>query len=216
MPKSMEQPNEYIREEEELLSRLLTTLNTWWIKGTYPFSTIGQSVRFHYACEISRRIATRISLGNKIEIGRHSWITCGAEGPHEQKIVIGDNCRIGPCCTISSKNSIQLERGVVLASDVLIQDHAHAYEDVSRPVRVQGPTSGGKIRIGEGCLIGRGAAIVCGRGELVIGKNSVVAPDAVVMSSFPPSSVLSGNPARATPQSSNGTNLIAKEATGRT
>jgi serine acetyltransferase len=212
----MDQPDESIRENEELLSRLLTTLNTWWLTGTYPFANTGRSVTFNYASEISRKVATRISLGNQIEIGRHAWITCGAEGPHQQKIVIGDNCRIGPCCTISSKNSIQLERGVVLTSDVLIQDHAHAYEDVSRPVRAQGPTSGGKIRIGEGCLIGRGAAILSGRGELVIGKNSVVAPDAVVMSSFPPSSVISGNPARATPRSSNAKNLVAKDATGRT
>jgi acetyltransferase-like isoleucine patch superfamily enzyme len=215
MSRSIDQSCENPRENEDLFSRLLTTLNTWWLTATYPFASTGQGVKFHYASEISRKVATRISLGNQIEIGRHAWITCGAEGPHQQKILIGDNCRIGPCCTISSKNSIQLEQGVALAPDVLIQDHAHAYEDVSRPVRMQGPTSGGKIRIGEGCRIGRGAAILSGRGELVIGKNSVVAPDAVVMTSFPPNSVISGNPARAMPLPGDAKHFVAKDAAGR-
>jgi acetyltransferase-like isoleucine patch superfamily enzyme len=106
-----------------------------------------------------------------------------------------------------------LERGVVLASDVLIQDHAHAYEDVSRPIKLQGPTPGGQIRIGEGCHIGRGAAILGGRGEIVIGKNCVVVPDAVVMSSFPPNSMISGNPARAVDHSCVANDLKGRDST---
>ena len=55
---------------------------------------------------------------------------------------------------------------------------------------------GGTIRIEQGCWIGHGAAIVCGQGELVLGRNSVVAANALVTRSFPPYSVIVGNPAR--------------------
>jgi len=78
----------------------------------------------------------------------------------------------------------------------LIMDHNHEYEDVTLPITKQGITQGGTIRIEQGCWIGHGAAIVCGQGELVLGRNSVVAANALVAKSFPPYSVLVGNPAR--------------------
>jgi len=57
-------------------------------------------------------------------------------------------------------------------------------------------TEGGRIRIGQGCWIGHGAAIVCSRGDLVLGRNCVVGANAVVVKSFPAYSVISGNPAK--------------------
>ena len=79
-------------------------------------------------------------------------------------------------------------------------DHGHAHEDITLPIKHQGITAGGRIRIEQGCWIGRGAAIVCSQGELVLGRNSVVAVNAVVTRSFPPYSVIVGNPARAVKQ----------------
>jgi acetyltransferase-like isoleucine patch superfamily enzyme len=114
----------------------------------------------------------------------------------EPTIVIDDNCYIGADSIISAKNMIHIERDVLVAQSVLIQDHNHAYEDVNQPIRDQGITSGGRIRIGQGSWIGHGAAIVCNEGELVLGRNCVVAANALVTRSFPPYSVIVGNPAR--------------------
>jgi acetyltransferase-like isoleucine patch superfamily enzyme len=75
-------------------------------------------------------------------------------------------------------------------------DHNHAYEDVELPIRLQPATPGGRIRIEQGCWIGQGAAIVCDKGELVLGRNCVVAANALITRSFPPNSVIVGNPAR--------------------
>jgi acetyltransferase-like isoleucine patch superfamily enzyme len=74
-------------------------------------------------------------------------------------------------------------------------DHNHAYEDIEIPIIEQGITEGGRIRIGEGSWIGRGAAILCSRGELTIGRHCVVSANSVVMRSIPDYSVVFGTPA---------------------
>lgn len=190
------QESDRFEDHERLFSRILTRLSSLWVTATYPFANKGRDLSFHHASEISRRLAPRIRLGSRVEIGKHAWLHI--EGHDEIGITIEDDCRVAARCTISARNSIHLERNVVLAFDVLVMDHAHAYEDVSRPIKEQGTTPGGRIRIGEGCRIGRGAAILCSnKGEVVLGRNCLVVPHAVVTRSFPPDSILSGNPARA-------------------
>lgn len=184
-------------DHEGFFSRVLTKLNSLWVSVTYPFASCGRNLSLHYASEISRTLATRIQLGTRVAIGKHTWFHLGMEGEHTIKIAIEQDCRIGARCTMSAKNSVHLERNVMLASDVLVMDHNHAYEDVTTAIWRQGPTPGGRIRIGEGCRIGQGAAILCDKGDLVLGQNCEVAPGAVVTRSFPADSVISGNPARA-------------------
>jgi acetyltransferase-like isoleucine patch superfamily enzyme len=189
-----------LEDHEGLFSRVLTRLNSLWVAATYPFGGKGRNLSLHYASEISRSLATRMRLGNHVEIGKHTWFhtwfTLGTEGNREIKITIDDDCRIAARCTITAKNSIHLERNVVIGSDVLIMDHNHAYEDVTTPIKYQGVTPGGRIRICEGCRIGQGAAVLCDKGELVLGRNCAVTPGTVVTRSFPRDSVLAGNPAR--------------------
>jgi acetyltransferase-like isoleucine patch superfamily enzyme len=88
-----------------------------------------------------------------------------------------------------------LERDVLVGQMVLIVDHNHAYEDITVPVVAQGITEGGTIRIGQGTWIGHGASIICPRGQLKIGRNCVIAANAMVMRSIPDYSVVTGNPA---------------------
>jgi acetyltransferase-like isoleucine patch superfamily enzyme len=190
-----------VDDREGSFSRVLTKLNSRWVVATYPFAGVGSGLSLHYQSEISRSLAPHIWLGNQVEIGKHTWFHTwsipGIEGHRALKIFIGDNCRIAARCTITAANSVYFEPNVALASDVLVMDHAHAYEDVTIPIKAQGTTAGGRIRIEEGCRIGQGATILCSnKGELVLGRNSVVTPGAVVTRGFPPGSVLSGNPAR--------------------
>jgi acetyltransferase-like isoleucine patch superfamily enzyme len=113
----------------------------------------------------------------------------------EPTIIIDDNCSIGYGTIISGKNSVHLERDILVGQHVVIQDHNHAYEDIDTPIINQGITEGGRIKIGEGSWIGRGAAILCSRGELRIGRHCVVSANSVVTRSIPDYSVVFGIPA---------------------
>jgi len=195
IPGSVRQIYNRFEDQEGFFPRILTKLNSLWVSATYPFARKGRNMSLHYGSDISRRLAPLIRLGNRVKIGNRAWLSHGWED-NETKITIDDDCRIGARCTISAKNSIHLERDVILGSDVLLIDNNHVYEAKATPISQQGTSAGGRILVREGCRIGHGVAILCERGELVVGRNCVVSLGAVVLRSFPPDSVLSGNPAR--------------------
>lgn len=180
----------------QLLPRALTKLNSIWISLTYPFASKGRNLSFHFTSELDRQRAVRISLGSSVSLKKDAWLNVATEDPTgEPVIVIDDNSHLGYGSIVSAKNRIHIERNVIIAQSVLIIDHNHFYEDVGLPVMEQGLNDGGRIRIGEGSWIGHGAAIICPRGELTIGRNCVVAANAVVTRSVPPYSVVFGSPA---------------------
>lgn len=180
-----------------LIPRILTKLHSLWLSWTYPFASVGHHFSVHYSCDIRRAIAGSIKIGNDVLVGRNGRVDVPQDPTrNEPVIVIDDRCTIGPRATVLAINKIHIERDVIFGPSVLLMDHDHEFKDVTVPIGRQGTTKGGTIRIEEGCWIGFGAAIVCSRGELVIGRNSVVGANSVVTRSVPPCSVVTGNPAR--------------------
>jgi acetyltransferase-like isoleucine patch superfamily enzyme len=180
----------------DLFPRGLTKLYSLWLRRTYPFASVGRDVSFHFTSRVSRQRAPRVSIGNSVSVSEHVWLNVATDDPTgEPTIVIDDNCVVASGSIISAKNRIRLERDVNVAQQVLIMDHNHAYEDIEIPIIQQGITEGGTILIGEGSWIGHGAAIVCSRGELTIGRHCVVAANSVVTRSIPDYSVVFGVPA---------------------
>lgn len=179
-----------------LIHRGINKLHTIWLQSTYPFKSCGRGLSIHYPCELSRQAAVWIRLGDSVMIRKDAWLNVVPGGDSESKIIVDDNSVIGARNMISSKNSIHIERDVILSASVLIQDHAHGFENVSLPIREQGVTAGGRIRIEQGCWIGYGAAILCNHGDLVIGRNTVIGANSVVTRSVSSYSVAVGNPAR--------------------
>lgn len=185
-----------------MIPRILTKLYSLWVSATFPFAACGRHLSIHHSVELHREAAPAIELGDDVIIAKDAWLNVekNASQPGDPTIEIDDDCVIARRVQISARNSIHLEHDVILSASVVIMDHNHAYEDVTRPIREQGITSGGRIRIEAGCWIGHGAAVICDHGELVIGHNSVIAANAVVSRSCPPYSVVSGNPARVVKQ----------------
>jgi acetyltransferase-like isoleucine patch superfamily enzyme len=198
-----------------LVTRAATRLYSRWLTRTYPFARAGHNISIQYPCVISKEVANYISLGSDIIIHKDAWLNIVDGGCNDIKIIVEDNCRIGARDTISARNLVHIERDVMIATSVLIQDHHHAYEDPEVPICDQGVTPGGQIRIERGCWIGKGAAIVCNEGELVIGRNSVIGSNALVTRSCKPGSVIVGNPGRLARQFDPGRNTWIGGEAGR-
>ncbi len=197
MSPSNNRTNCFCEDPLDLVPRALTKLYSIWISQTYPLAKKGRNLSFHFTSQLNRQRASRISLGNSVSLRKGAWLNAAVDDSHgEPVIVIEDNCAIGPSSVISAKNQIYIEHDVLVAGAVLIMDHNHSYEDINVPIINQGITEGGRIRIGSGCYIAHGAAILCPRGELTIGRNCVIAANSVVTRSIPDYSVVVGLPAR--------------------
>jgi acetyltransferase-like isoleucine patch superfamily enzyme len=177
-----------------LLLRAATKLHSLWLSYMYPFASTGRNVSIHFPCNLSRPSASHIRLGNAVIIGKDSLLYIVRDEVNDVKLAIDDNCVIGARGVISAKNLIHIERDVIMGTSVLIQDHQHTHDRLDLPIRAQGVTAGGRIRIERGCWIGQGAIIVCNEGEMVIGHNSVVGANSLVARSLPPFSVVVCNP----------------------
>jgi acetyltransferase-like isoleucine patch superfamily enzyme len=184
--------------------RALTKLYSMWVSMTYKFISLGKKVSLHHTCDVKN--PHLMEIGNSVIVHKDVWLhawrgeNSSVRGDKEAVLTIGDGVLVGRRSHVTARNRIRIERDVILSAGVLIQDHGHKYEDVTLTIREQGITDGGTIRIGEGAWIGQGAAIICEKGELTLGRNCVVAANAVVTKSAPDYSVVLGNPARVVKQ----------------
>lgn len=191
-----------IADPFEGIARLTSNLYSLWLVHTYPFASIGGNFYAHYRVDLARPAARYISFGNDITVDKDVWfnIPVGALSDHGPVLVLEDGCKFSRRCIISAKNNVHIGPNCMFGPSVFITDHNHAYQDVTVPISDQGVTEGGKIQIEEGCWIGFGAAVICEKGDLVIGRKSIIGANSLVSRSIPPYSVAIGHPARVVKQ----------------
>lgn len=181
----------------EWFDHVLPILNTLWLRTTYPFVRLGRHASIHHTCELRRSFSNRIEIGDSVYLGPDVWLNIPERSADPAPVLtIGNGCKIGRRCMVSAKNRVRLDEDVLLGPGVLITDHSHEFSNIDLPIVKQGITAGGTVHIERNCWIGFGAAIVCTSGDLVVGRNSVVATNAVVTRTVPPFCVVAGNPAR--------------------
>jgi len=136
------------------------------------------------------RNTKNISVGDYVSIGDNVWIDAISKGV----IRIGSHVSLSQNVHIASSFSVTIEDGCLIGSDVLITDHNHSFSMESaaiypknRPLNVKG-----KTHIGRNTWLGDNVKILSG---VVLGENTVVAANSVVISSFPGNVVLAGTPA---------------------
>jgi len=165
------------------------------------FDYMGKDVIIAPSCEISRRAAPYIYLGDGVRLARDVWLNVPHEAPppieNRPIIKVGSGAFIGRRSFISGIHSVDIGPDVVFGPGVFITDHSHEYQSNEIPIKHQGVTEGGRIVIEGGCWFGHNSAVVTHKGrQIKIGKNSVIGTNAVVTGSFPPYSILIGVPAR--------------------
>jgi acetyltransferase-like isoleucine patch superfamily enzyme len=107
--------------------------------------------------------------------------------------VISSGSYIGRFVQINAWHEVIIEQNVLIADRVYISDSEHNFRDRQIPIRLQGESYKGAVRLRSGCWIGIGAVILPG---VTVGRNSVVAANAVVREDVPDFTVVGGIPAR--------------------
>jgi acetyltransferase-like isoleucine patch superfamily enzyme len=135
----------------------------------------------------------RIAIGSDVYVGAGSWLQV-LEGPDRGvALSIGDGTSIAGGCVLSAAASVRLGSKVLLARNVYIADHSHAYADTETAVLDQGIRDVSRVEVGDGAWLGQN--VVVGPG-VRIGRGAVVGANSVVLGDVPDFSVAVGAPAR--------------------
>lgn len=133
----------------------------------------------------------RISIGNDVYVGAGSWLQT-LEGPgHQGELAIGDGTSIAGSCVLSAARSVRLGRKVLLARNVYISDHIHAYADTREAVLDQGLTRLEPVEIRDGAWLGQNVVVCPG---VTIGEGAAVGANSVVLEDVPAHSLAVGAP----------------------
>ncbi|HWF19902.1 MAG TPA: acyltransferase [Verrucomicrobiae bacterium] len=134
-------------------------------------------------------------LGKKVIVARDCWIqTIGKSAEDfEVKLIIGAQTGIGMGASISAARMVTIGQNVLLARNVYISDHAHAYENIRVPIMKQGITEPKPVRIGDYTWLGQNVVVLPG---VSIGQHCVIGANSVVNKSIPDFCVAAGAPAR--------------------
>jgi lipopolysaccharide O-acetyltransferase len=132
-------------------------------------------------------------IGDDVFVGPGSWLQVLDENGADVAIEIGHGTSIAGGCVISAASSVRLGRKVLIARNVYISDHIHAYDDTTRAVLDQGVTRIEAVEIGDGAWLGENVVVCPG---VSVGRGAVVGANAVVTDDVPDYSLAVGAPAR--------------------
>lgn len=135
-----------------------------------------------------------VQVGNRVHVGRRAWLNAKDDrGDGAPTLSIGDGTYIGRDAQINAWRSVHIGRDVLIADRVFISDADHNCADAAKPIRLQGDRFVGPVELHDGCWIGIGAVILPG---VTVGRNAVVAANAVVTRDVPARVIVGGVPAQ--------------------
>jgi maltose O-acetyltransferase len=154
---------------------------------------------------IAKRFPTQPVPGWKAGYSLRRWLvarivlSCGAD------VLVKQNCYFGTGASLRIGNRAQLGQNaridqdvtlgddVVMGPDVIIMTAAHAFDDPTVTVRLQGSLPRQPVIVGNDVWLGARVVILPG---VSIGDGAVVGANAVVTKDIPPLAIAAGNPAR--------------------
>lgn len=132
-----------------------------------------------------------ITISKGVVVQRHGWLLAMKNEEQVPELVIGTGCAIGDFAHISCVKKVVLEDHVLLANRVYISDNQHGFSDIHKPIMHQPVRFTNEVVLGKGCWIGENACIMAS-----VGRNSIVASNAVVTKPIPDFCVAGGVPAK--------------------
>ena len=136
-----------------------------------------------------------VFLSDHVIVNRDSWIHAieDSDQPGPPELTLGSHVSIGMGATISVVRRIVLGEYVLLARNVYISDHGHAFEDVDVPITLQGVAGVAEVEVGAHSWLGQNVCVMPG---VRIGRHCVIGANSVVTRDVPDCCVAVGAPAR--------------------
>lgn len=167
----------------------LAKLYTWWRRG--EFAAWGPGSYLKPPATI--RGADRIRVGANVFLREHCWLNATASrSDGSASLTIGDRTYVGRFSHINAYQDVTIESDVLIADRVFISDVDHTFHDRTTPIIHQPAEFQGPVVLKSGCWIGIGAVVLPG---VTVGRNAVVAANAVVTRDVPDYAVVGGVPA---------------------
>jgi acetyltransferase-like isoleucine patch superfamily enzyme len=133
-----------------------------------------------------------VALGENVIIGRNAWFDI-SKYTRGGQILIGDGTQIGRNAVLSACKKISIGKKCLVSYGATFVDHDHDVFDLEISPMDAGITNGKEVIVEDECFIGAHSFILKG---VRLGRHCVVGASSVVTKSFPPYSVIAGNPAR--------------------
>lgn len=170
-----------------LRTRLFTLLLSSQFKEMGADARISPPFRFYGL--------NQMSIGKGVIIHRDCWLQTipTPDDSDVAKLVIQSHAGIGMGASISAARQVVIGEYVLLARNVYISDHAHAFKDINLPIMQQGLGGIAPVSIGRSSWLGQNAVVLPG---VTIGQHCVIGANSVVKSSIPDYAMAVGAPAR--------------------
>jgi acetyltransferase-like isoleucine patch superfamily enzyme len=169
----------------------------FWAKGfslaaAGAFASFGRQSVLHPPIRLDGE--ARMAVGDGVFVGAGCWLQVidNGWGGSNVALEIGDGTSIAGGCVLSAVTSVRLGRRVLLARNVYISDHSHAFDDPGRPVLDQGINRVAPVEIGDGAWLAQNVVVLPG---VRIGRGAVIGANAVVRDDVPDHCVAVGSPA---------------------
>jgi len=156
------------------------------------FAGWGQKSRIEFPSKLMEPYL--VIVGEHVRICSHAWFNAKDNRRDGRPTLrIGDHTYIGRMVHINAWQDVEIGTDVLIGDRVTILDADHHFGDVKVPIRHQGDSFMGPVKLETGCWIGSGAVILPG---VTIGRNAVVAANAVVTRDVPECTLVGGVPAK--------------------
>lgn len=106
---------------------------------------------------------------------------------------VGKNCRFFSLHIFSEPTLVDVGDNTIISGNVVLLTHDGAIHSAKYDLLPNVNGMYGRISIGKNCFIGFGTIIMP---NVSLGDGCIVCPGSVIIESFPPNSVVRGNPAR--------------------
>ena len=124
--------------------------------------------------------------GNNVKMFGYSTIV------NSEKLVLGDNVRIGYNCYFFCKGGIEIGDNTILSRNITIYSSNHDFLSGDM-IPYNNKYIHKKVKIGKGVWIGMNVSIIPG---VTIGDGAIIATNSTIIKDVEPYSIVGGNPAK--------------------